>query len=129
MATENVWSCKIGPLPVDSLPKGADAPMRKAVEEAFYTLTGQYAEACFSGWGDKFTASERSIVNNSEWPMDHPQTVIDTVAAKYDGRYGYVPDVEFDDYTDFDLFKIVAAGESDNLRHAKIALIHRILEK
>lgn len=45
------WSCTIGARGDLSLPRGADAPMRQAVAEAFFQLTGRHAEFNFSGWG------------------------------------------------------------------------------
>jgi hypothetical protein len=45
------WFCVIGPAPVESLPFGADLPMRLAVKEAFAHVTGHEAQACASGWG------------------------------------------------------------------------------
>ncbi len=37
--------------------------MRLAVERAFKELTGQDAEATFSGWGGTFTRSELAVIN------------------------------------------------------------------
>jgi len=61
--TEYIWTCKIGG-PARTLPHGADAPMRQAVQDAFAQLTGQDAEFCFSGWGGELTEPERAVVEN-----------------------------------------------------------------
>lgn len=60
---ETVWTCKIG-VPDDikaMLPRGADLPMRQAVQRAFAELTGIDAEFCFSGWGGQLDEGERQI--------------------------------------------------------------------
>lgn len=59
-----IWSCKIGE--VASVPDGADAPMRKAVERAYKELTGEEAVFNFSGWGAELEESERAVVENRE---------------------------------------------------------------
>lgn len=52
-ATEKAtWSCRIGTADRRGLPDGADAPLRKAVERAYFELTGREADFCSSGWGD-----------------------------------------------------------------------------
>jgi hypothetical protein len=56
------WSCKIGEVDPKLLQPGSDGPMRAAVEDAYYRLTGQIAKFTFSGWGAELTESERSIV-------------------------------------------------------------------
>lgn len=55
-----VWECKIGGKRVE-LPDGADAPLRQAVQKAYFELTGTYAEFCFSGWGGKLDEIEIEI--------------------------------------------------------------------
>jgi hypothetical protein len=61
----NIWSCKIGETD-KPLPPGADAPMRKAVEQAYRELTGEEAVFNFSGWGAKLSESERAVVEDRE---------------------------------------------------------------
>ena len=55
------WWCKIGPAAVTQLPKGADWPMRKAVQRAFRELTGRDADYVFSGWGAALTEGEHAV--------------------------------------------------------------------
>jgi len=38
--------------------------MRRAVERAFFDLTGQEAQACFSGWGEEFAEPARAVIEN-----------------------------------------------------------------
>jgi hypothetical protein len=59
MAETKVWTCKIGE-DVGDLPLGADAPMRRAIKEAYARLTGHEPDFVFSGWGGELTAEERS---------------------------------------------------------------------
>ena len=61
---EEYWICIIGPVDGNTLPKGADAPMRSAVEKAFKELTGHYADACGSGWGNDGSDIDRM---NQTW--------------------------------------------------------------
>ena len=62
--THKAWSCKIGVMGEVDLPTGADAPMRRAVEEAFFALTGKHAEFNFSGWGAKLDEGEYNVVQD-----------------------------------------------------------------
>lgn len=64
-----VWDCQIGGIDRATLPRGADAPMRKAVEQAFRNLTGKDAEFCFSGWGGKLTRLQLNVVRPDEFPL------------------------------------------------------------
>lgn len=57
------WECKIGEIPNALLPKGADAPMRQAVERAYEELTGRSPDFILSGWGAELTRDEREAVN------------------------------------------------------------------
>lgn len=50
-----VWECAVGGRSPVIVPSGGDFPMRQAVEKAFFDLTGQHPEMCYSGWGRKFT--------------------------------------------------------------------------
>ena len=63
-----VLSCKIGEIEAESLPNGADSPMRLAVAEAYQRLTGEEPRFLFSGWGAKLTAGERAVVNTPLHP-------------------------------------------------------------
>lgn len=60
------WFCKIGETDGRSLPDGADAPMRKAVREAYFALTGEEDVFLFSGWGAELTEEERAVVENRD---------------------------------------------------------------
>lgn len=59
-----LWSCQVGEVPRASLPDGADGPMRNAVERAFKELTGFEPQYCFSGWGDRLTEVQRSVIED-----------------------------------------------------------------
>jgi hypothetical protein len=56
-----VWQCKIGVLGELPLPPGADGPMRRAVEEAFFSITGQHATFNFSGWAAQLDPYEMEV--------------------------------------------------------------------
>jgi hypothetical protein len=60
----SIWTCKIGEADWGTLPSGADLPMRRAVEKAYYEITGKKANFLFSGWGGSLTESERSVVKD-----------------------------------------------------------------
>lgn len=62
----NVWFCKIGYAGL--LPPGADAPMRQAIEKAFWRLTASHPEFCFSGWGGSLTKGENDALEQSSAP-------------------------------------------------------------
>lgn len=57
-----IWSCKIGldPGTLAKLPPGADAPLRRIVEECFRMMFGYEADFCFSGWGGELTEVEEA---------------------------------------------------------------------
>ena len=55
------WSCKIGVMGEVDIPPGADAPMRQAVERAFFALTGKHAEFNFSGWAAQLDEYEFGV--------------------------------------------------------------------
>lgn len=61
-----IWSCKIGDTPNDSLPAGADQPMRRAVEKAYKELTGREPRFLFSGWGDELTEDEKQALDSEK---------------------------------------------------------------
>lgn len=58
-----IWDCKIGEIDSARLPKGSDAPMRKAVAKAYRELTGEDPVFIFSGWGAQLTEAERAVVD------------------------------------------------------------------
>lgn len=61
-----IWSCTICIEDYDGkLPVGSDFPMRKAVKEAFFKLTGQEEDYIASGWVDKLLTNT-SKENNGE---------------------------------------------------------------
>lgn len=57
---KQIWFCKIGEVEDETLPMGSDYPMRRAVEKAYFELTGKMPEFIFSGWGGSLTESERA---------------------------------------------------------------------
>lgn len=57
-----IWDCKIGE--VETIPPGADFPMRQAVAEAYQKITGKEPVFCFSGWGGKLSECERAVVED-----------------------------------------------------------------
>ena len=61
---KDVWACKIGFTDGNTLPSAADVPMRVAVEEAFFKLTGRYPDFIFSGWGETLTEGELAVLEN-----------------------------------------------------------------
>lgn len=60
------WECKIGPQPYD-LPMGSDSPMRKAVEQAYFKLTGKHPEWCFSGWSSDLNEFEKMSLETNPY--------------------------------------------------------------
>ena len=56
-----LWECKIGGT-TKPLPKMSDVPMRKAVQQAYFELTGEYCDIIFTGWGSKLTESEKEVM-------------------------------------------------------------------
>ena len=65
--SKNIWFCKIGEKFEGELPSGADWPMRKAVQDAYFALTGTEAEFVFSGWGGELTEGERKSADNERY--------------------------------------------------------------
>jgi hypothetical protein len=61
-----IWDCKIGEVDEGDVPRGGDGPMRKAVQDAYFELTGKKALFCFSGWGAELTAYQRAAYENRE---------------------------------------------------------------
>ncbi len=68
--SEKVWTCKIGGKGI-VLPDGADYPMRRAVERAYFEITGERQDFLFSGWGGHLTPSEREVAYQP--PPSFPQ--------------------------------------------------------
>ena len=66
--TRIAWTCKIGSTKGVQIPMGGDSPMRQAIQKAFKELTGEDAEATFSGWGSSFTAGELHVINPDVYP-------------------------------------------------------------
>ena len=60
---QRVWDCKVGVLGELELPGGADGPMRHAVEDAFFKVTGRHAHFMFSGWGGKLDEEELAVID------------------------------------------------------------------
>lgn len=67
---QQIWQCKIGECDVALLPRGADAPMRKAIADAYFKLTGVEPTFIFSGWNETLTEYERAIVEKSSVEME-----------------------------------------------------------
>jgi hypothetical protein len=82
-STRTTWTCRIGSLAGVEVPDGGDAPMRAAVEEAFYKVTGQHAEACFSGWGDEFTEGEKAVITGDYSTLVEPEPVTPKIVASH----------------------------------------------
>jgi hypothetical protein len=59
---KQIWECQIGEVDVAKLPQASDAPMRAAVREAYFQLTGEYPEFIFSRWNAELDDVRRSIV-------------------------------------------------------------------
>jgi hypothetical protein len=59
------WSCTIGEVDAGHLPSGADSPMRRAVENAYHELTGEWPRFIFSGWGAELDPIQREIVEST----------------------------------------------------------------
>jgi hypothetical protein len=66
--TREAWTCKIGSVKGVQIPLGADAPMRAAIRKAFKEVTGEDAEAIFSGWGSKFNEAELHVIDPDVYP-------------------------------------------------------------
>jgi len=63
---KKLWECKIGEVDDALLPDGCDLPMRQAVEEAYFKITGKHSEFNFSGWGGKLDEIERRVVDEKQ---------------------------------------------------------------
>ena len=58
------WSCTIGEVDESLVPSGGDFPMRRAVEAAYFALTGEQPVFLFSGWGAELTEAQRAVVDD-----------------------------------------------------------------
>lgn len=58
-----IWECKIGEVDAGWVAPGSDLPMRRAIERAYYEITGQEPSFIFSGWGAELTEVERKVVD------------------------------------------------------------------
>jgi len=84
------WSGKIGVMGCVPLPKGADWPMRQAVEEAFLRLTGVHCEFGFTGWGAQLDEIDYAVIlDRTSQPI--PQRQIAQVEHLYrrEGSHAY----------------------------------------
>jgi hypothetical protein len=61
MRSEKIWYCKIGGFTEGELPSSCDLPMRQAIQEAYYKITGVWPEFTFSGWSAELTEGERKV--------------------------------------------------------------------
>jgi hypothetical protein len=61
---KKIWTCKIGEIEEDKLPPGSDLPMRKAIEDEYLSLTGEYPDFIFSGWGGELDKYERMFIDD-----------------------------------------------------------------
>jgi hypothetical protein len=75
MKRKQIWECKIGEVDREKLPKGSDLPMRKAVENAYHELTGEWSDYIFSGWDAELDEGEKSFL-------------IETASEKQKERHG-----------------------------------------
>ena len=61
-----IWNCKIGE--TEDVPSGADFPMRQAVRDTYFALTGKEPTFIFSGWGGNLTKEELEVVSSTFKP-------------------------------------------------------------
>jgi hypothetical protein len=71
--SDKIWECKIGAVNPTLLLQGSDLPMRIAVEEAYFKLTGKHCDFCFSGWGAELDAYELQAWRGDPFPAWHYQ--------------------------------------------------------
>lgn len=86
---KDIWRCKIGEnIGPNSLPSGADAPMRQAVKKAYKELTGLEPDFIFSGWGSELTDGERYVVDpiNNPSPSPPPYSDLSLIEAEARGQ-------------------------------------------
>lgn len=107
-----VWTCTIGPVARERLPEGADQPMRAAVEAAFHVLTGEQAQACFSGWEPRFTVMQQAVICGK--PPERREIVAEILAEL--AERGLTADVA----------RALEAGTSAVLRAQIGAMQHRV---
>lgn len=96
-----VWECAVGGRSPVIVPNGGDFPMRQAVEKAFFDLTGQNPEMCYSGWGRKFTdkvspavqdvlAERRRQIETEGFQSDRDDTYVGGELASAGAVYGII---------------------------------------
>jgi hypothetical protein len=72
---QEFWTCVIGPADRDKLSRGADFPMRVAVQDAFLKTAGDGYEVCISGWGsDTETAAKASLNRDFVYAVEKVNT-------------------------------------------------------
>lgn len=71
------WFCTIGPIERESLPQGADFPLRQAVKQSYETLTGSIDYYCASGWGVTEEMAEAMF-----YARENPKEVIKLLRGK-----------------------------------------------
>ena len=60
---KRIWTCTIGEADDAKVPGGADAPMRQAIADAYFKLTGERPQFIFSGWAGELSTIQRRIVD------------------------------------------------------------------
>jgi hypothetical protein len=61
-----VWQCTIGVLGDHPLPKGADEPMRLAIQRVFREVTGRESEFIFSGWNAVISPVQLAVIEDRD---------------------------------------------------------------
>lgn len=81
MKRRKIWFCKVGENVVDdTLPPGADWPMRKAVSDAYEAIVGHAPDFVFSGWNEELTPGELRVLQDAPQVID-PKLAPVTAAA------------------------------------------------
>lgn len=96
-APMNIWFCKIGEVDNSKVPRGADGPMREAVERAYQEITGEESEFLFSGWGAELTEGERAVVEN-RLPNEPPSNEILVAISRPEGYEDVSPELVIEDF-------------------------------
>lgn len=81
-AEGEVWQCRIGPVAPGMLPRGADKPMRDAVEQALFAMCPSIDRSSvwvFSGWGERFDELEAATIEGRDTDFDK---VADSIAQE-----------------------------------------------
>lgn len=61
---KKIWWCKVGEAEDVGSVTGPDLPMRAAVSDAYFALTGQRPDFIFSGWHGQLDESQRAVVED-----------------------------------------------------------------